>query len=96
MSQTTTAGPKETAGTVTGFKVAMFSLFGMIVATLLLREVALVYMMVLVPSAAGVITGLVVGALPVASGSEGLSLAVLVGIALLADLIGVAVVIFYL
>jgi hypothetical protein len=96
MSQTTTAGPKDTAGTVTGFKVSMLSLAGMVVATLLLREVALVYMMVIVPSIVGVLTGVVVGTLDIATGSEGLSTPVILGIALIADLIGVAIVLLYL
>ncbi|MFB6111019.1 MAG: hypothetical protein ABEJ35_00620 [Halobacteriaceae archaeon] len=95
MSQTTTTGPKNTVGTVTGFKVAMLSLIGMMIATLALRNVALVYMMVLVPSVVGVLTGTVVGSLGVTA-EDGLSRPALVGIAVLADAIGVAVVLLFL
>lgn len=96
MSQTTTAGPKQTAGTVTGFKVSMLSLIGMMIATIILREVALVYMMVVVPTLVGILTGVVVGSLDMATGSEGISTGLVIAIALLADVIGVAVVLLFL
>jgi hypothetical protein len=96
MSQTTTAGPKQTAGTVTGFKVSMISLIGMMIATLILHEVALVYMMVLVPTIVGILTGVVVGSLDMATGSEGISTTLVIAIALVADIIGIAVVLLFL
>lgn len=96
MSQTQAAATKNTAGTVSGFKVTMMSLLGLVVAALALREVALVYMMVLVPSAVGIVVGIAVGALDLTPEGEALSLPIVTAIALVADIGAILVVIFFL
>lgn len=96
MSQAQSAATKQTVGTVTGFKVAMVSLIGLVVAALVLQEVVLVYMMVMVPAVVGLLTGTVVGGLDIAAGDDRVGLPVVLGVAAVVDVLAVVAVVFLL
>lgn len=80
---------RRPGGTIVGFKVTLLSLVGLMVATVALQWDILVYFMILFPTGAGIVTAILVGSAGIASDISTIPRWVLVGLALLTDVIAI-------
>lgn len=80
---------RRPGGTIVGFKVTLLSLAGLMVATVALQWDILVYFMILFPAGAGIVTAILVGSAGLASDISRIPRWVLLGLAVLTDLIAI-------
>jgi len=80
---------RNAGGTIVGFKVTLLSLAGLMVATVVLQQKMLVYFMVLFPAVAGILSGLVVGSAGIAGSFGEVPRWLLVGIAVVTDIVAI-------